>query len=277
MLSLLTDPPNRINVLGVGISILNLERAVQQIIAAAQRKNFSGYVTVTGVHGVVESQRDPELKCIHNRSFLSTPDGMPMVWLGKWSGYKDMGRVYGPDLMLTICEATATENEGHFLYGGVEGVAQNLATQLVKNFPGISISGTHTPPFRRLTEEEEQSLYKELKKTKPRYIWVGLGTPKQEKFMHDFLAKYPDLTKDWNHGLVMLGVGAAFDFHTERILQAPRWIQNAGFEWLFRILIEPKRLWKRYAYSIGYFIKNIIPQMMGLKVYEMPQRLHVSD
>jgi len=263
--------PERVNVLGVGISVLNLKSATDLVENAAEQSGSSSYVTVTGVHGVVESQKDLELKKIHNRSLLTTPDGMPMVWLGKHAGHRSMDRVYGPDLVLSVVESGLVSSKKHYLFGGCEGVAADLGCYLRKKFPEVQVVGVNCPPFRELTQEEEEALVKELQNVQPHYIWIGLGTPKQERFMHDFLSKYPDLTKNWAHGSVMLGVGAAFDFHTGRVRQAPLWVQRSGFEWLFRVCMDPKRLWRRYAYSLSYFLRHIFFQLMGSKDYPMPK------
>ncbi len=259
----------RSNVLGVGISPLNLDLAREALFAAADEAGKQGFVTITGVHGVVESQFDEELKKIHNRSFLSTPDGMPMVWMGHWNGFPEMDRVYGPELMLEVIEESARSGHGHYFFGGAEGVADELKAKLSARFSGLDVVGTMCPPFRPLDETEEQKLHDELQRLQPHFFWVGLSTPKQEKFMHGFLAKFPGLTKNWDHGLIMLGVGAAFDFHSGKIKQAPRWIQRSGFEWLFRVCMDPKRLWKRYLKGNSYFLSHIIPQMMGLKKYRL--------
>jgi N-acetylglucosaminyldiphosphoundecaprenol N-acetyl-beta-D-mannosaminyltransferase len=259
----------RSNVLGVGITPLNLELAQEALFAGADCAGFSGYVTVTGVHGVIESQSDEELQKIHNRSFLSTPDGMPMVWMGRWNGFKHMDRVYGPEFMLNVFTATQETEHRHFFFGGADGVAQELKEKLEARFPRTVVSGTYTPPFRPLTEEEEEELVQQIFSAKPHFFWVGLSTPKQERFMSAFLEKYGERFRDWEHGLVMLGVGAAFDFHSGKIDQAPRWIQRSGFEWLFRVCKDPKRLWKRYAIGNSLFIAKIIPAMMGLKKYQL--------
>lgn len=260
---------DRVNVLGVGISVLNLSIAEDAIYKVVKNVGFQGFVTVTGVHGVVESQDDEELKRIHNRSFLTTPDGMPMVWLGRWYGNPEMDRVYGPELMLDVMHSSSKTGEGHYFYGGAEGVADELREKLVKRFPGLKVLGTTCPPFRRLTDVEEQALYDEIQLKRPHFFWVGLSTPKQERFMHGFLSKYSDLTKDWDHGMVMLGVGAAFDFHSGRVKQAPYWIQRSGFEWLYRTCREPKRLLKRYIVANTKFTFKIIPQLFGFKKYSL--------
>ena len=259
----------RSNVLGVGISPINLDQAAEQVMQAALEPGEGLYVTVTGVHGVMESQRNPTLKVIHNQSFLSTPDGMPMVWMGRWNGFKNITRVYGPDLMMTIAEKSLERNQKHFFFGGKEGVASEVSTRLQKRFPGLQAVGAVCPPFRELTVQEEQALISELNKTKPHFLWVGLSTPKQELFMAYFLKKYPDLCEGWSHRLVMIGVGAAFDFHSGRLAQAPRWMQNSGLEWFFRLLMEPRRLFRRYSVNNSTFIWGIFQQMTGRKTYEI--------
>lgn len=261
--------PPRCNVLGVGISVLNLESAGELVIGGADEPEFAGYVTVTGVHGVMESRRDPELQKIHNRSFLSTPDGMPMVWIGNWTGHEKMGRVYGPDLMLDVVSRTAGTDRGHYFFGGVEGIAETLAERMKSWFSKTKVVGTHCPPFRDLTAEEEADLVAELREAKPHFFWVGLGTPKQERFMHAFLSRHPDLTKGWDHGLILLGVGAAFDFHAGRVPQAPYWMQRKGLEWLFRLCVEPLRLWRRYSINNSGFVLAVFLQLAGLKKYPL--------
>jgi N-acetylglucosaminyldiphosphoundecaprenol N-acetyl-beta-D-mannosaminyltransferase len=213
---------NRVNVLGVGISVLNLRTALDAI-ATAVRERRKGYICVTGVHGVMESQTDTGFKKILNAAFLCTPDGMPMVWAGKLDGHREMSRVYGPDLMLDVCRWSEASGAKHFFYGGADGVAELLAKNLKEKFPKLQVAGTYTPPFRALNEAEVKSLQAQIIAGQPDILWVGLSTPKQEKFMAEFLPKL-DVT-------VMLGVGAAFDFHTGRVSQAPRWMQRSGLEW----------------------------------------------
>ncbi len=263
------DIPVRNNVLGVGINTLNLDAATEIVLEAAHQNGFTGYVTVTGVHGVMESQADEKLRHIHNSSFLSTPDGMPMVWLGRWAGFPKMDRVYGPDLMAKVCRDGQQQGMRHYLFGGGDGVAEKLRSVLEKKFSKIQIVGTHTPPFRPLTEDEERALVAELKQLKPHFFWVGLSTPKQERFMHDFLEKYARDLEEIGHGMVFFGVGAAFDFHAGLVSQAPRWIQRSGFEWLYRLCMEPRRLFKRYAINNTAFVKKVLPQMMGIREYPL--------
>ena len=253
--------PPRNSVLGVGISVLNLPLATRTLLDAAQEPEHIGFVTVTGVHGVMESQDDAELLAIHNESFLTTPDGMPMVWLGRVAGHSEMQRVYGPDLMLEVLDQGRSINVRHYFFGGNTGVAQELKETLEERLPGLNVCGTYTPPFRPLTEEEEAELVADLKEKRPHFLWVGLSTPKQERFMHAFLKKYgAQLATD--HGLTLIGVGAAFDFHTGKVSQAPSWMQKSGLEWLYRLCSEPKRLWKRYAYNNPRFMLKVLPDVV---------------
>lgn len=250
----------RVNVLGVGISILNLRRACD-VIAETIAAGRKGYITVTGVHGVSEAQDDSEFKRILNNSLLCTPDGMPMVWMGKLAGHKEMDRVYGPDLMALICEMGVAHGWKHFFYGGAPGVAEELKARLEKQFPGMRVVGTYTPPFRALNSEEDRELVEIVTRAKPDLFWVGLSTPKQERFMAAYL---PNLETR-----LMIGVGAAFDFYAGKVKQAPRWIQRSGLEWAFRVWQEPGRLWKRYARNNPLFVGRVILQKIGLRKYSL--------
>ena len=258
----LTNGPavERVNVLGVGVSVLNLERALA-VMADAIVKRRKGYITVTGVHGVTEARDDAEFRRILNGSFLCTPDGMPMVWMGKLAGHKEMDRVYGPDLMELICERGVASGWKHFFYGGAAGVAEELKGKLEKRFPGMQVVGTFTPPFRALNAEEERALSELVARTKPDLFWVGLSTPKQERFMAAYLPKLETT--------LMIGVGAAFDFHAGKVKQAPRWIQRSGLEWAYRVWQEPRRLWKRYARNNPLFVARVILQKTGLRKYSL--------
>jgi len=251
----------RVNVLGVGISVLNLQSALTAI-AAAVRERRKGYLCITGVHGVMEAQDDPAFKNILNAALLCTPDGMPMVWAGKLAGHREMGRVYGPDLMLDVCAWSETSGAKHFFYGGADGVAELLARQLQEKFPQLKIAGTYTPPFRRLTGDEEKQLAAQITTAAPDILWVGLSTPKQEKFMAEYLPKL-DVT-------LMVGVGAAFDFHSGRVRQAPRWMQRSGLEWFYRLCSEPRRLGKRYLRNNPLFLLKSFGQLTGWKKYPLP-------
>ena len=253
--------PEKVNVLGVGVSVLNLQTALDAI-AAAVRDRRKGYICVTGVHGVMEAQDDAAFRGILNDALLCTPDGMPMVWAGKLAGHSEMRRVYGPDLMLDVCAWSETSGVKHFFYGGADGVADRLAAKLKEKFPKLQVAGTFTPPFRALNADEQKILADRIASAKPDIFWVGLSTPKQEKFMAEFLPQL-DVT-------LMIGVGAAFDFHSGRVKQAPRWMQRCGLEWFHRLCSEPRRLWRRYLRNNPLFVLRFFCQKMGLKKYPLP-------
>jgi N-acetylglucosaminyldiphosphoundecaprenol N-acetyl-beta-D-mannosaminyltransferase len=254
-------PPTvpRINVLGIGISALNLPLAVD-VIDQALREKKKGYVCVTGAHGVMEAQRFAELKRILNASFLTTPDGMPMVWMGKLQGARHMSRVYGPDLMLEVLRMSVERGYKHFFYGGTNGVAEELRRVVVDRFPGLQVVGTYEPPFRPLNDIEERDLAAQIAQCKPDVMWVGISTPKQERFIAEYLPKL--------EATLLVAVGAAFNFHCGRVPQAPRWIQHSGLEWLYRCLREP-RLWKRYGVVVPAFLCRATAQLLGLKRYKL--------
>ena len=247
---------HRANILGVGVSALNMTMALEVIEGWIERRE-PHYVCVTGVHGVMESQRDENLRRIHNRAGLVTPDGMPLVWLSRLKGFRHVERVYGPDLMLALCERSAAKGYRHFFYGGAEGVPEQLASVLQKRFPGLQVAGTFSPPFRPLTPEEDDQIIQMINEAAPDIVWVGLSTPKQERWMAEHVGR---LTAP-----VLIGVGAAFDFLTGRKPQAPRWMQRAGLEWLFRLLTEPRRLWRRYLINNPLFVALVVLQALGVR------------
>lgn len=252
--------PPRVNVLGVGISAVNMDEAVRRVVAAA-RAGRRGYVCVTGVHGVMESQQNEALRAIHNASLLTVPDGMPTVWVGRARGHRTMGRVYGPDLLRAVCQASVPHGLTHFLYGGQPGVAEALRDRLQAEVPGLLVAGVYTPPFRPLAEAEERALADEVARQRPDFFWVGLSTPKQEHFMAAYLARLETR--------VMLGVGAAFDVRTGRIQDAPAWMKRSGLQWLHRLAQEPGRLWKRYLINNPLFLYRILLQFLGIRTYPM--------
>ena len=239
----------RVDVLGVGVSAVNLPQAVDAIAQWVEGGDAQ-YVCVTGVHGVMESQRDPDLKDIHNRSGMTTPDGMPLVWCGRYAGVRAMDRVYGPDLMLEVCRRSVIEGWSHFFYGAGPGVAEALAARLVSRFPGMKVAGTLTPPFRDLSEDETAAFVEAINASAADIVWVGLSTPKQERWM---AAMRPRIGAP-----VLIGVGAAFDIHAGNLRQAPRWMQRTGTEWVFRLAVEPKRLWRRYSRIVPGFIVSVL-------------------
>ena len=235
----------RVDVLGVQVSAINLGQALD-VVDHWITTGSANYVCVTGVHGVMESRRDERLRNIHNAAGLVTPDGMPLVWWTRACGWSHVGRVYGPDLLLACCERSITTGYRHFFYGGAEGVADLLARRLSRRFPGLIVAGTYTPPFRPLTPDEDEQVVAYINEAAPDIVWVGLSTPKQEYWMAEHFNRLA--------APVLIGVGAAFDFHSGLKRQAPRWMQQSGIEWLFRLASEPRRLWKRYLQNNPAFV-----------------------
>jgi N-acetylglucosaminyldiphosphoundecaprenol N-acetyl-beta-D-mannosaminyltransferase len=248
----------RYKVLGVRVDAVKMPEVIAQIqqwIAAGVGGN---YVAVTGMHGVSESLRDPSLREIINQAGLVVPDGMPLVWLARWHGIQLKRRVTGSELMETFCRETGPRYR-HYFYGGASGVARDLANKLRDRF-GIAVAGTFTPPFRPLTAEEEQQVSTDVRETAPDILWVGLSTPKQERWMyaHRGTLDVP----------VMLGVGAAFDMHSGRLDRAPVWLQEIGLEWLYRLVAEPRRLWKRYLVIVPRAACNVLLEMLHIVKYD---------
>lgn len=254
------DNPHRVNILGVGISAINMGMALELLDDWIAHQE-SRYICITPVHSVMDCQRDPELRRIQNASGMTTPDGMPLVWLSRLCGYDYVDRVYGPDLILASCERSVEKGYRHFFYGGAEGVPEQLAANLQGRFPGLQVAGDYSPPFRPLTAGEDEEIMQMINQSTPDIVWVGLGSPKQERWIASHVDR---LTAP-----VLIGVGAAFDFHTGRKPQAPHWMQRSGLEWLFRLLTEPRRLWKRYLINNPLFVMLILAQSLGLRKYPL--------
>ena len=238
-------------VLQVPVSLVNMESAVSVIDSWIVR-NERQYVCVTGVHGVMESTRDPALLEIHRRAGLVVPDGMPLVWIARRRGFDHVDRVYGPDLLLEVCARSIEEGRSHFFYGGAEGVPELLAERLSARFPDLRVAGAFSPPFRALTPAEDRSIVRRINAAAPDIVWVGLSTPKQERWMSEHVGR---LTAP-----VMIGVGAAFDFHAGLKPQAPEWMQRAGLEWFFRMASEPRRLGPRYLRNNPEFVCRFLAE-----------------
>jgi N-acetylglucosaminyldiphosphoundecaprenol N-acetyl-beta-D-mannosaminyltransferase len=242
----------RVDVLGVPVSAITMTQAIQAIHTWIDQRECH-YVCVTGVHGVMESARDESLRLIHERAGLVTPDGMPLVWLSRHAGYSQVERVYGPDLMLAACEASTRHGWRHFFYGGGPGIADHMAVRLQARFPGLQVVGVYSPPFQPMTAAEDEALVQRINATRPDIVWVGLGTPKQERWMAAHVGRLS--------APVLVGVGAAFDFHAGVKRQAPRWMQRSGLEWSFRLATEPRRLARRYLVNNPQFVWRIGGQL----------------
>lgn len=245
-------------VLGVRVHAVQIPDIVQIVERWIRQRGASQYVAVTGMHGISESQEDPRFREILDAAGLVIPDGMPLVWVGRLEGHKEMkSRTPGSEVMEYFCRETGPKYR-HFFYGGAPGVAEELA-RAERQRHGIQIAGTYCPPFRPLTPNEEQEVESIIHEAAPDVLWVGLSTPKQEKWMFEHRNRI--------HVPVMFGVGAAFDMNTGRLKRAPAWMQDAGLEWLFRLAMEPRRLWRRYivngskfAWAVG--MQHLVPRLL---------------
>ena len=240
-----------------------MEMACAQIARWVSERT-PNYVCVSSVHGIIECQNSEELTAIHNAAGMVTPDGMPLVWLSWLSGQRQVDRVYGPDLMLAVCADSATTGYRHYLYGSSPDVLHRLEANLIRRFPQIQIVGSYSPPYRALSREEDEAEVAAINAARPDIVWVGLGTSKQERWMG---AYRPRLTAP-----VLIGVGAAFDFHAGLKPQAPHWMQHSGLEWIFRLANEPRRLWKRYLFSNPRFVYLVALQWLGLRRFSLDRR-----
>jgi N-acetylglucosaminyldiphosphoundecaprenol N-acetyl-beta-D-mannosaminyltransferase len=247
----------RFRVLGVSVDAAQIQDVVARMESWIAERAGCHFIAVTGMHGVAESQSDSSFKQILNSADLVVPDGMPVVWLGRRQGHSLKSRVCGPDLMEAFCQATGPRYR-HFFYGGAPGVPADLATILSRRY-GVRVVGTCSPPFRPLTNQEDKNLLAQIEEAAPDVLWVGLGTPKQERWMYDH--------RDKLSVPVMVGVGAAFDFVTARVKRAPYWMRENGLEWFFRLAQEPRRLWRRYLIYGSLFAWNVSLELLGLKKF----------
>lgn len=258
-------PLPRFDLLGTNVTAVDLAGAVVQMGQWIQSPESGHYVCVTGVHGITEGIRNPAIQRLHNEADAVVPDGMPLVWLGRRRGHAGMGRVYGPDLMLAVLKAGCQQGWTHYFFGGKPGVARELMVCLTARFPALKVAGTFCPPFRPLSDKEEAEILREINRLRPDFLWVGLSTPKQEILM----ARWKSLGIQ---AKVMVGVGAAFDFHTGRVRQAPAWMQRSGLEWLFRLCMEPRRLGPRYLRNNPLFVWHVLLQLTGIRSYAAKER-----
>ncbi len=254
------EPPETatFKVLGIRVDAVQIPDVIAKVERWIEERGSSRYIAVTGMHGITESRRDRKFRSILGAADLVVADGMPLVWLGRWHGHAMARRVYGPELTETFCNVTGNKYR-HFFYGGAPGVADDLARTLQQRH-GIRIAGTYCPPFRPLTESEDRELVELIQAANPDVLWVGLSTPKQETWMYEH--------RDKLSVPAMFGVGAAFDLNTGRLKQAPRWMREHGLEWLYRLIAEPRRLWRRYVVFGSIFVWNVTMELLGLKVFD---------
>jgi N-acetylglucosaminyldiphosphoundecaprenol N-acetyl-beta-D-mannosaminyltransferase len=243
--------PEKQLILNVGISKTSYEEVSALCQQWSQERriapsNRARYICVTSVHGIIMARDDAEIAKTLNEADIATPDGMPLVWAMRSFGWRHQQRVYGPALMLEICRDAARSGQRIFLYGGRDETLSALKAKLQERFPELIIAGAFAPPFRPLTLQEDETVQSMIRESDADLVFVGISTPKQEKWMYEHRSCFP--------GLTMVGVGAAFDFHAGRTRQAPPWMQRNGLEWLFRLAVEPRRLWRRYLLITPRFL-----------------------
>ena len=249
-------PEKKINsfyILGTRISAIDMVDAcnfVEDAILKKQKK----YICVCPISTIMECKKNEQVLESVNRADLATPDGMPVVWLGRAQGYKNIKRVYGPELMQEICGISGKSGYRNYFYGSTSDVLVKLGKKLNEKYPGLIIAGSFSPPFRALTGEEDNRIVEEINRSNSDIVWVGLGSPKQDLWMYEH--------RDKINAPILVGVGAAFDFLAGVKPQAPRWIRNNGFEWLFRLVTEPKRLWRRYLLDYPLFIYYLLIELI---------------
>jgi len=239
-------------ILGVKISAIDMNDAcslVEDTVSKRQKK----YICVCPVSTIMECKRNEKVLMSVNSAELATPDGMAVVWIGRMLGYKNISRVYGPELMQGICGISVKNGYRNYFYGSSPDVVNKLKKRLSEKNLGLIISGSFSPPFRQITKDEDDKIVKEINNSNSDIVWVGLGSPKQDLWMYEH--------KDRINAPVMIGVGAAFDFLAGVKPQAPRWIRDNGFEWLFRLVTEPKRLWRRYLINYPLFVYYLLVEL----------------
>jgi N-acetylglucosaminyldiphosphoundecaprenol N-acetyl-beta-D-mannosaminyltransferase len=241
------------NLLGTRINPVSYSTANEQILRWAREGN-SSYVFIANVHMIMEAFDSDSFQSIVNQADLVTPDGMPLVWMMRLKGMRAQQRVYGPALMLHVLEAASRENIPVGFLGGRPDVLDALVKRMHSRFAGLNVAYVYSPPFSAMSPEEESEIVKKINQSGARILFVGLGCPKQEIWM----ARHRGRVQ-----AVMLGVGAAFDFHAGFKPQAPAWLQAMGLEWLFRLSTEPRRLWKRYLYHNPRFLVLAAADLLG--------------
>ncbi|MGU5767031.1 WecB/TagA/CpsF family glycosyltransferase [Aeromonas allosaccharophila] len=241
---MLSNKSIRVPVIGVGIDVIAWPTVLEWLSSNAQRKH-SSYICITNVHSVVTATQDPAFGEIVQGADMVTPDGAPVAWMLRKLGHANQERINGPDLMWKYCALAAERGESIYLYGGTPETLSILQGVLANSFPELKVAGAYSPPFRPLTQAEDEEIISRINASGAGSVWVSLGCPKQEKWMADHRGKI---------NAVMVGVGAAFDYHAGTIKRAPLWMQHAGLEWLHRLCSEPRRLWRRYFVTNSLFI-----------------------
>lgn len=244
----------RRDVVGSPIDVLTWRQALDSLAEWSSRKD-SRVVCIVNAHSLALAREDAGYRQVIAESDMATPDGMPVVWMLRRLGAREQARIDGPELMWRYCAESARRGESVFLYGSTEDTLDLLRDRLETAFPGIRIAGAHSPPFRPLTEEEDAAIVRRINASGAGLVFVGLGCPRQERWMHEHRGRV--------HA-VMVGVGAAFDFHAGIVSRAPEWMRSLGLEWLFRLGQEPRRLWRRYLVYNTKFVAYAAAQLAGL-------------
>lgn len=252
--------PGAVEVLGVPLAVTDYEQTLDWIDAKVATRT-RGYVCVCNVHTVMSSAEDDELRGALLGSSLNVPDGQPLVWALTALGHPLEDRVYGPELMARACARGASSGQRLYLYGGRnQGALVQLALNLRQRYPGVKIVGGYSPPHRPLTSEERGAVVEEINRSRADVVWVGIGVPKQEKWMAQF--------RDELEAPILIGVGAAFDFHAGLVPQAPPWMQERGLEWAYRLAHEPRRLWRRYTRYNPRFVRDFGRQLVAHRLQQ---------
>ena len=248
------------HVLGVRVDAVQIPDTISQMEEWIRERRQSRYIAVTGMHGVTEAQHDDSFKHILNSADLVVPDGIPLVWLGRLRGFTMRRRVYGPELMMTFCQETASKGYRHFFLGGTPDLPERLSESLRRRIPALQIAGTFSPPFGYVTSEEDEATIAMINATNPDVVWVGLSEIKQDTWMYEHRGKL--------NVPVLVGIGAAFDFLAGAKRQAPEWMRENGLEWLFRLLQEPRRLWRRYLVYGSEFLVLVFLEQLGVRKFK---------
>lgn len=240
------------DVIGAKISVITWETILDILLGWSKNKE-SRYICICNSHSVVTARQDSSFRKVVQEADLATPDGAPVAWFMRKTGHTTQQRINGPDLMWKYCEKAANIDQSIFLYGGTEETLQQLQKKLGLHFPRLKIAGAYSPPFRALTSEEDNAIVEQINQSGAGTVWVSLGCPKQEKWMAEHRGRI---------SAVMIGVGAAFDYHAGTVQRAPLWMQHNGLEWLHRLCSEPRRLWKRYLLTNTLFIYYACRQLL---------------
>lgn len=243
---------DRFNVLRCEISRVNIERAVDAILARVRSGN-GGYVCFTNVHASVMAYNNPEYLTVLNQSFMTLPDGKPVYWVGRLKGVNDIQQIPGPDFLPILMGCNIVPPLRHYFYGGRSDVLEKLIENLKAEFPDIVIAGWESPPYRDLSADEDSQMVRRIKESGASIIWVGLGAPKQEYWMASHFEQLKPA--------VLFGIGAAFDFHAGNVKRAPSWMRTIGLEWFYRLVQEPRRLWKRYLVTNTLFVVYVLKSL----------------